>query len=385
MAESEIGFAQLGLASILKQNQLAVPPNQREYSWTEREVRTLLQDFAKAISEEAGNYFLGTIVTIPRENRILEVVDGQQRLATTTIMLSAIRDYLKQRDNMIADSIDTEFLSVIDRVNRARVPRLQLNLDDNDYFRARLTDVGPPPDATKSSHHRINAAFKEAQNQVERIVSGYDERDHGDVLNRWVNFMEYRARAVLLRVPDDADAYRMFETLNDRGLRTSQSDLVKNYLFGRSGERLAEAQQRWAFMRGTLETMEDDDITITFLRHALIVVHGFVRETQVYDAVQGIARAPQPVITFAGQLESLANAYVATHNAEHEKWNGYSNATRKSIEVLNLFNIRPLRPGLMLAITELEVSYKRGRKSISFLCVARGAPDDLYENAHRFR
>lgn len=49
MAESEIGFAQLGLANVLKQNQLIVPPNQREYSWTEKEVRTLLQDFARAI------------------------------------------------------------------------------------------------------------------------------------------------------------------------------------------------------------------------------------------------------------------------------------------------------------------------------------------------
>src|SRR3972149_733483 len=99
MAETEIGFAQLGLASVLKQNQLVVPPNQREYSWTVKEVRTLLQDFAKAISDgDTGSYFLGTIVTIPRVGGALEVVDGQQRLATTAIMLSSIRDYLRSRD-----------------------------------------------------------------------------------------------------------------------------------------------------------------------------------------------------------------------------------------------------------------------------------------------
>ena len=369
MTGTEIGFAQLGLASILKQNQLSVPPNQREYSWTDREVRTLLQDFAKAISEGDGSYFLGTIVTIPRANRVLEVVDGQQRLATTAIMLSAFRDYLRTQDSMISDSIDTEFLTVIDRVNRARVPRLKLNLDDNDYFRARLTGETPMPTPTKPSHHLINAAFKEAKKQVERIVAGYDEKDHGDVLNLWVTFIEDRALAVLLRVPDDADAYRMFETLNDRGLRTSQSDLVKNYLFGRSGERVSEAQQRWTFMRGALETMEDDDITITFLRHALIVIHGFVRESQVYDTVQAIAKAPQPVITFAGQLESLANAYVATHNSEHERWNKYSDSTRRAIDVLNLINIRPLRP-LMLAILERFVD-QHVEKAFMF-CVSLG-------------
>ena len=79
MPHTEIGFAQLGLASVLKQNQLAVPPNQREYSWTSKEVRTLFQDFAKAISEGgAHSYFLGTIVTIPRAHGVLEVVEFHQ-------------------------------------------------------------------------------------------------------------------------------------------------------------------------------------------------------------------------------------------------------------------------------------------------------------------
>lgn len=348
MAESEIGFAQLGVASIIKQNRLAVPPNQREYSWTIKEVRTLLQDFAKAVNGE-GSYFLGTIVTIPRSAGVLEVIDGQQRLATTAIMLSAIRDYLKPRVPIIAESIESEFLSVIDRTSLARVPRLQLNLDDNDYFRARLTQIDPIPEPMKASHHLLDDAFTVAREQVEKIVSGFDEKDHGDILNRWISFMESRALAVLLRVPNDADAYRMFETLNDRGLRTSQSDLVKNYLFGRAKDRLSEVQQKWAFMRGALETIEDDDITITFLRHALTVVGGFVRETQVYDTVQNIANGPQPAVTFASQMEALAYSYVAIHNSEHEKWNKYSDATRRAIEVLNLFDIKPVRP-LMLAI-----------------------------------
>ena len=369
MAETEIGFLQLGLASVLKQNQLAVPPNQREYSWTNKEVRTLLQDFAKAIAagDTGSSYFLGTIVTIPRIGSVLEVVDGQQRLATTAIMLSAIRDYLRKRDTMIAESIDLEFLTVIDRVSRARVPRLRLNLDDNEYFRARLTAADPAPTPTKPSHRLLDAAFSEAADQVLKIVAGFDEKDHGDILNRWISFMEGRALAVLLRVPNDADAYRMFETLNDRGLRTSQSDLVKNYLFGRAGDRLGEVQQKWALMRGALETVEEDDITITFLRHALTVIQGFVRETQVYEQVQNIAKAPQPVVTFTNQLEALANAYVAIQNPEHEKWNKYSDATRKAIEVLNLFDIKPLRP-LMLAIAQ-KFQGKEAEKAFRF-CVS---------------
>ena len=368
MADATFNFTLLGLASILGQNQLAVPPNQRDYSWTVREVKTLFQDLARSIADDDENYFLGTIVTIPRDDGRLEVVDGQQRLATTAIMLAEIRNYLKDKDPMIAQAVDGEILNVIDRSTRARVPRLQLNLDDNDYFRARLTNEGPVPSPSKPSHKLIDQAFREARGQVKRIVSGFDEKDHGDTLNQWINFMEQRARVVLLQVPNDADAYRMFETLSDRGLRTSQSDLVKNYLFGRAGSRIDEVQQRWSLMRGALETIEDEDITIRFLRHSLILIQGFVREHEVYNTVQRLARAPQQVVTFTGQLESLANSYVAIYNADHEKWNR-SDMTRKAVEVLNLFDIKPLRP-LILAIAE-RFNEREAEKAAKF-CVSFG-------------
>src|SRR5579863_7143740 len=118
--ESEIGFAQLGLGSILKQNRLAVPPNQREYAWELKYVRTLFQDFAREIDGDDRMYFLGTIVTIPRPNGTLEIVDGQQRLTTATILLSAIRDYLRQAEPELAEYIDADFLTIFNRQSRSR-------------------------------------------------------------------------------------------------------------------------------------------------------------------------------------------------------------------------------------------------------------------------
>ena len=364
--ETDIHFSQLGLGSVLKQNKLVVPPNQREYAWTDKEVPTLFRDFARAIAEGDRSYFLGTIVTIPRAGDVLEVSDGQQRLATTAILLSAIRDYLTEREPAIAEAITGEFLTVIERSSRERIPRLKLNLDDNDYFRARLNGDQPEPEATKPSHHLIDDAFKEARAQVRSIVASHDENIHGDILNQWIDFIESKAIVVLLRVQNEANAYRMFETLNDRGLRTSQSDLVKNYLFGRAGERLPEVQQKWAFMRVALESMEEDDMTILFLRHALIIIRGFLRETQVYDVVQTHAKAAQPVVTFASSLELLASTYVAIHSSEHERWNAHTQETRRAIEVLNLFGIRPMRP-LMLAIAQKFAGKDDAEKSFKLL------------------
>lgn len=364
-AENQIGFEQIGLGSVLKRHHLHVPANQREYSWEERHVTNLLQDFAKAIADDDGPYFLGTIVTIPRITGTLEVVDGQQRLATTAVLLAGIRDFLRKREPIISESLDNEFLTGIDRQRRERVPRLRLNLDDNDFFKARITNSLIQAEATRQSHHRIDRAFSLIRGHIKRIVASYDEKDYGDILNKWIYFIENNALVVLLKVPNDANAFRMFETLNDRGLKTSQADLIKNYLFGRSAERLPEVQQKWTLMRGALESLDNDEIVMDFLRHALIIVRGFVREPQLYERVQDIAKSPQTSVDFVTSLENLSNLYVAIHNPEHEKWNKYSDSARRAIEVLNLFNIRPIRP-LMLSIAHSFES-KELSKAYEFL------------------
>lgn len=345
-----IAFEELGLGGILNRYRLRVPPNQREYAWEiDPHVTKLLSDFARAIDGE-GPYFLGTIVTIPQGDGELEVVDGQQRLATTALLLAAIRDYLKAHGAQdVADSVDTDFLWVFHRERRERIPRLTLNVDDNNMFERIVTggDVGEP---TRSSHERMLAATREAHRQVQRIVSALDERDHADLLNRWIAFIQYRAVVVLLRVPAERDAYRMFETLNDRGLRTSQADLVKNYLFGRAGARLPEVQARWSYMRGALESASDDeDIAITFLRHALIVRLGFMRGDEVYEKTQDVVKSEQTAVTFGSTLETLSGVYVATLSPDHERWNPYPDSVRRALEVLNLFDIKPMRP-LILAV-----------------------------------
>ena len=134
----QIGFEQIGIGSVLRRYRLQVPLNQREYRWTTKEVTKLFQDFAKAISEEGSEHFLGTIVTVPLAPEVLEVVDGQQRLATTAIFLSEIRNYLSESDPLIAQDVENGLLTDIDRAARERVPKLKLNVDDNEFFRERI-------------------------------------------------------------------------------------------------------------------------------------------------------------------------------------------------------------------------------------------------------
>jgi hypothetical protein len=352
-AKSQMAFDELGLGSLLKRYLLRVPPNQREYAWTEDEVSQLLQDFSHAINQE-GQYFLGTVVTITTADGALEVVDGQQRLATTAILLAAIRNYLKTRNEaVLVDAIDHEFLSGIDRAQKSRVPKLKLNVDDNDLFRWIVCpgEGEGQPATTRSSHEKLVAAFHQAERQVRKVVSLHAEKLHSDELERWISFIEHRATVILVRVPTAKDAFRMFETLNDRGLKTSEADLVKNYLFSRAGNRQGEAQSKWSLMRGAIETASDDSgMLVDFLRHSLIVQRGHIREVEIYDAVQDLVKSEQAAISFLSALESLAQIYVAMFNPESERWNSYPDAVRRSFEVFILFKIKPMRP-LILAVS----------------------------------
>jgi hypothetical protein len=367
-AKSQIAFEELGLGSLLKRYRLRVPSNQREYAWTDLEVTELLQDFALAINDSKP-YFLGTVVTIPREEGTLEVVDGQQRLATTAILLAAIRDYARYlEEEFIVKSVDAEFLSGIDREKKQLLPKLTLNHDDNELFATIVTnpDDGSDFKASRASHKRLVVARYEAGAQIKKAVSIYDRREQGDVLNRWVSFIEHQAMAILLKVPSDADAFKMFETLNDRGLRTSQADLIKNYLFARSNGRIGEVQSRWSYMRGALEsTTDDSEITMTFLRHALMTQRGYLRKADVYDAVQALVKSEQAAVSLAATLENLSTAYVATFNLDHERWNGYPDGGRRAVEALNLLDIKPMRP-LMLAIAAV-MEPKEGAPALQFL------------------
>ena len=73
-ADRQIGFEQLGIGSVLRSFWLHVPLNQREYSWTDTQVKRLFHDINKALVDDAPVYFLGSLVTIPKEAATLEVV-----------------------------------------------------------------------------------------------------------------------------------------------------------------------------------------------------------------------------------------------------------------------------------------------------------------------
>src|SRR5215217_8133656 len=92
MAAGAFDFESLGIGNLLRKTRLQVPANQRPYAWDEVHVRTLLEDLNDAIQRDDDDYFLGTIVLVQKGKETPSIADGQQRLATTSILLARIRD-----------------------------------------------------------------------------------------------------------------------------------------------------------------------------------------------------------------------------------------------------------------------------------------------------
>ncbi len=343
-------FDAMGIAGVLKSYKLAVPLYQREYAWQKAQVERLYGDLSYA--KRQGEYFLGTIVTIPVRD-VLEVVDGQQRLTTTALLLAAMRDYLLSIEgaDIIVQAIETNYLTMIDRHARDTVPRLRLNVDDHEFFVALIARHGPTnsPAPRRDSHHRLLTAAQIARGHVKALVSQFPKESHADELNGWLDFLETDASVILLKAPNGDQAFRMFETLNDRGMKTTQVDLVKSYLFGQAVSRLAEAQSKWSSTQALLEEIEDEDRSINFLRHLLIATRKFIRANDIFATVQSPIRGEASALAFLSEMESLARVYVGTFRTDADVWNGYPKSATDALRAINRFDIKPLRP-LLLAI-----------------------------------
>ena len=370
METGEIGFEHKGIGDVLAHNRLAVPLNQREYSWQEEHIRDLFQDFANAISNNKGSYFLGTIVLTRGSGDIPEVSDGQQRLATTTILLAAIRDYFFRNGDKARVTSIHELLKTTDIDTTEDVPRLRLNVDDNEYFKRSI--ISPPDDAarkiqlSKESHKRIKLASDIAREFIEDVLKPHSAAAKTRILLEWIKFIRTGAQVIVLRVPDHLNAFMMFETLNDRGLKISQADLLKNHLLSLAGDRINEAQQLWAEMVGILESLGQDDATVTFLHHVMITKTGPTRGQEVFDKVRQIVNSQRSALEFLLDVASAANDYIALFNSDHSKWNQYGTRTRKHIATINRdLRVEQIRP-LMFAVAR-HFSIKESQKALHLL------------------
>jgi uncharacterized protein with ParB-like and HNH nuclease domain len=151
----------------------------------------------------------------------LEVADGQQRLATTSILIAAIRDHLEieggAAEKKAANSLTGDFLLKYEFKSGENIPKLQLNYEDNEYFSRRIL-LGPNESErekiklTTLSHERLKRAAEIAKEHVENIISQFAKAERFKRLYDWIEFLQNNVLVIEIQVPEDINAFTMFET-----------------------------------------------------------------------------------------------------------------------------------------------------------------------------
>ena len=359
MATDRLEIQRFGIGKLIKDGNLRVPRNQREYAWKADNVKDLYEDLAQAIHEKEPDYFLGSIVVAKGEDGRLEVFDGQQRLATTTVLLAAIRDYFKDSNDDRRASIIGQYLSEGDLFSAEEQPKLVLSKVDHDYYLKRIVsserEVRETVAATTASHKLIDGAARLATKHVESLVAPLAEHAKGQVLNELVKYILDKAMVIYVQVADAGSAYVIFETMNDRGLRPSAADLLKNHIFGVADNRYSEAESSWTTMSGILETAPDaEDVAVTYIRHHWISEHGPTRTKDLFDKAKKQVASRQAAVDLANALAVNVTSYVALLNPGHPMWNKYGPSASKNVMTLRALGAEQLRPLLLSVISKFE-------------------------------
>lgn len=384
MAGSVFQFESPGIGKLLRQGRLDVPPNQRSYAWREIHVRNLLTDLNEVVTgKTADDYFLGTIVLIQRPGEPPSVVDGQQRLATISILLARIRDQLNAINRTAAANfIEESFLSNIDLKIEQRVPRLKLNLEDNEFFATKIlsqhvaTKSKPDSFLGRPSNRRLMRTSEIANDFVSDVIKNMSPDVQAEQLVRWVQFIEESITVLVVTVTDDVSAYRMFETLNDRGLKASQADILKNYFLSRIGNsRISEAQMMWNTISNTVYALaldkdrDDDkdrasDRLVTYIRHLWVTTHGPTKERELAAQIRLDINNEARTFAYLSDGSAGVQDYAALWSSDHPKWKDYKPSTRQHIDTMEQFlKVQQIRP-LMFAVarhfdvTETDKAFK---------------------------
>ncbi len=345
-----------GIGSVLKGKRFKVPAYQRSYAWEVEQVDDLLSDINEAIKNKEKEYFLGSIVVTGGDSNRYEVVDGQQRLTTVSLLIAAIKEIFEiEGDTEVVNSVKAEFLASTDRKTKEKEPKLILNEIDNQLYQELIENITSAADDSKysrQSHKRlINAALR----MLEYLKDlSQKSKDAEEELHTWLDYIESNMKIIVVIAPDDSNAFVIFETLNDRGLELAISDLLKNYLFHRSGDKIEETKNRWLTMVAILESASDDPLVVTYLRHFSMAKYGLIREKELFSAIKRRITNKKLALAFSSELSESAKIYSALINTEHEYWSSYDAKVRTYVSTLNLLGMTQIRPLLLAILTNFD-------------------------------
>ena len=218
-----------------------VPRFQRDYSWGEHEWEDLWTDTLSTISIDGEPaHYMGHLVLQATDDREFDIIDGQQRLTTLSIVVLAGLAHIEllgtadgegERSSQRLEGLRRTYIESLDPVSLIRESKLTLNRNNDGYYQTYLVPLKKPlpKRGFKHSEHQLRRAFEWFAKRI--IDHAQGNRDQGLAVAQLIEAMSDKLFFTVITVTDQLNAYKVFETLNARGVRLSSTDLLKNYLF----------------------------------------------------------------------------------------------------------------------------------------------------------
>lgn len=229
----------------------AIPKYQREYTWRKPQWENLFDD----LTENSEGYFLGTIICINASESVLgiqkmEVVDGQQRLTTLSLLLAALYAELSGYREVMDDFQKSDLLQLqlklLLRGTKSGlrvIPQTQKsNLEDYKSILAENGIISKHPIPANAGNRMIYKAFRYFRKRIAAEIESASKESSEAAIEALSGILSKvcSATVVLIEVFTHADAYTLFESLNNRGTPLTAVDLIKNLLLSQLDDKSTE-------------------------------------------------------------------------------------------------------------------------------------------------
>ncbi|MFK9116929.1 DUF262 domain-containing protein [Peribacillus frigoritolerans] len=284
-----------------------IPLYQRPYNWGKDQWNDLWEDLIRLDGDQT--HFLGFIITISQDRQkgfgYFEVVDGQQRITTILILLTAIRDLAEKIDKDRAAYINNYFLksSTIDEIEA----KLILGRKDNKLFKK-----------------LVEKSIKREEIKNEKIIQAYnfflDKLQDSKLQWQHIYTKLLGSLDLVLMVTDSYyDAFRLFETLNNRGLSLSSVDLIKNYLLSKFSANESMLEECIDIWDSIIENIEDIESVrhdkVRFFRHYLFSIeYGVVPIPKLYSKYQKLIDSTDNLLSLVEDIWLKSEMYLKLYN-----------------------------------------------------------------------
>ncbi len=321
---------------------LRIPDYQRDFSWEEQQISEFWNDLAHFdLQYPGGNingkeYFLGATVFVNNQTYNL-ILDGQQRLATATILLAALRDKIREYNLDAANQIQSNFISFQDHLAGGNLPKLQLNEFDRSFFRDSIQSFPRLETApTKNSHKLILKAYVYL---AARVKEGWDGNGGGENGFRWAarltKTLADHVSLVTVVSTDEDHAASIFETLNDRGIGLSTADLLRSWLLHHSP--VADKEEIIECWSDVFDSAGTSEGAQALIRLSWVSRYGDVKERSLYKIIsRKLTDTHTTSLEYSRQLRSDALFYRrvregdTTDVRERDVWLGLATVRAQS-------------------------------------------------------